>query len=319
MKKRYGLLFLFCLLMFFCVNIDGVKADETKECFYKGYVSERLPVRNGRTTQEHKYTAAVGLTYTCKTNGDCSAKYVAKRTVLGGNKDIDFSARENVINTSSEFYSNGKIVCPPNIYIKHNGTYWDFSYKYKDGIDSLRLSDFDGSLNSAVEKATSKDEGIYDGKSEAGTGKPSDDASIESIKEWARGAQGSQSIENTGVTGDSNEISCSALLGKKFSNFLKQAFWLISIFGILLLIIFAAIDFIKVITSSEDNAMSEALKKVKNRVISIILLLLLPILVNFIIEILNNNSYVIKTINEKNEEVHTSIKIGKLSDCNITN
>ena len=81
---------------------------------------------------------------------------------------------------------------------------------------------------------------------------------------------------------------------------------------------FASLDFIKVITASEDNAMSEAFKKVKNRIIAVIILLLLPLLVNFLIGIVNKSATVVETVDSSTgKTVKKEIKIGKLDDCNI--
>ncbi len=130
---------------------------------------------------------------------------------------------------------------------------------------------------------------------------------VDAIKKWAEDKKNSQ--KNADIDIDANdELNCSQVLGDSFVEVLSSALLLICISGVVILIFMMASDFIKSITSGEADAMAEAFKKSKTRIIATIILLLLPILVNFIINILNNNF----RIEEGN------IKIGDISECNIS-
>ena len=132
---------------------------------------------------------------------------------------------------------------------------------------------------------------------------------VEGVKEWANAGR---SESESGIEGETP--SCSALLATKtgektsIADFIKGLVIVISIVGIVILIVSTSGDFIKAITSGEADKMSDTFKKFKNRIIALIVLLLLPILVNWIINVLNN--YLIVDYNG-------NIRIGNVSDCEI--
>lgn len=65
---------------------------------------------------------------------------------------------------------------------------------------------------------------------------------------------------------------------------------LISVVGIILLVAMTSISFVKAIVASDDNKIKDAAKSLKTRIIVIIILLVLPVLLSFIINIVNSNS-----------------------------
>lgn len=80
------------------------------------------------------------------------------------------------------------------------------------------------------------------------------------------------------------------LINTKLTNLLKSIFLLISVVGIILLVAMTSISFVKAIVASDDNKIKDAAKGLKTRIIVIIILLILPVLLSFIINVVNSNS-----------------------------
>ncbi|MDD6323318.1 MAG: hypothetical protein PUA73_01760 [Bacilli bacterium] len=80
------------------------------------------------------------------------------------------------------------------------------------------------------------------------------------------------------------------LINTKLTNLLKSIFLLISVVGIILLVAMTSISFVKAIVASDDNKIKDAAKGLKTRIIVIIILLVLPVLLSFIINVVNSNS-----------------------------
>ncbi len=329
MKKKYGLLFLLCLLMFFCVNIDGAQArldeggggkvtknDGPKSCLYSG----TLPSYSVDSTSS---AAAIALTYDCTypTSPKCKAEYYAvKHSETSSSGTVKFTLDNSYAfandTNMSHFYNNTiGIYCPAYLYVGtvYDGTSATYNMYYTNATRAATVfhsKTFSGDVNSAADKLAKEGGSSSRGDSDSTENQDMTDDIKKRAKE-EREKQGNSNIDTT-------QINCSEVLGDKFTTFLKSAFLIISVGGIVLLIVFASLDFIKVITASEDNAMSEAFKKVKNRIIAVIILLLLPLLVNFLIGIVNKSATVVETVDSSTgKTVKKEIKIGKLDDCNI--
>ena len=87
---------------------------------------------------------------------------------------------------------------------------------------------------------------------------------------------------------DSLGDPCS-IIGPTLQKMLQTAFWIISVGGIMLLVVMPAVSFIKAITGSDDEKFRDAIKHLFTRIIVIIILLLLPMLLSFIITLINNS------------------------------
>ena len=70
---------------------------------------------------------------------------------------------------------------------------------------------------------------------------------------------------------------------------LSNAFWLISVVGIILVVVMTAIGFVKAIVGSDDEKLRDAFSHLITRIIVVIILLLLPMILTFVINIVNNN------------------------------
>lgn len=107
---------------------------------------------------------------------------------------------------------------------------------------------------------------------------------IEKIQNWG----------NYGKNGDEYRIDGSdcTIISGELQTKLSQLFWVITIVGILLLIVMTAIEFIKVITASEEDGLKGAFKHTVIRAVCAIILLLLPVLINAVINIINDNNFI---------------------------
>ncbi len=74
------------------------------------------------------------------------------------------------------------------------------------------------------------------------------------------------------------------------ATYLSQIFWLICVVSIIFLVVMTAIDFIKAIVGSEEDKLLKAFKNFKTRIIVVIILILLPAIVSFAINIYNQNA-----------------------------
>ena len=82
-----------------------------------------------------------------------------------------------------------------------------------------------------------------------------------------------------------------------------------------MVVVFGIMEFIKAISSSDDDALAKAFKRLKVRIISIIILLILPVFVNLLLGLINDNVH-FKIVNgEGTVTEDVSIQIGKASDC----
>ena len=73
---------------------------------------------------------------------------------------------------------------------------------------------------------------------------------------------------------------------------LQNAFFLISVIGIILVVVMTALSFVKAVVGSDDEKLRDALKHLVTRIIVIIILLLLPMILDFIISIINTTGEV---------------------------
>lgn len=106
-------------------------------------------------------------------------------------------------------------------------------------------------------------------------------------------AHGNNSIINDGIheiTPDNpgEDVSgCEGLIGENTLKFLKGILNLIMIVGPILAFVLGAYDIAVAIASGEEDAKKKGIKKMKNRLIAAVILLLLPALVEFILNFFN--------------------------------
>lgn len=116
---------------------------------------------------------------------------------------------------------------------------------------------------------------------------------------------------------ENGDVSCVSLLGDDNVELISTGFLVISIIGIILLIVLVATDFVKAVAASDDDENKKAFKNFKIRLISIVILLLLPVLVNFVLNFVDDHLY-LETVNSKGEKTgESSIKFGNVKDCGL--
>ena len=101
----------------------------------------------------------------------------------------------------------------------------------------------------------------------------------ENVKKWAESVNGSL-IYNAADPCD--------LISGEISEFLNNLFGYISVGGIVLVVILSLIDLIKVVVGHDDAGLKNFFNNLKSRIIAVIILLLLPVILTFIIDIINN-------------------------------
>lgn len=326
-KKLYILMFVFM----FCFSIGGVKAV-TKECFYEGQV---IFTNGNHTGTNFNQTVGVGIKYTCKKNGKCSSEYAAGYTDSNGkSQSLSFTnAKDNFgSNKGSSVYSDGEIKCPSKVVITKTGNNFYFHYKCVSGEaangkclgNGVKISEIETpSGNSLQEKVKSiTDDGSYYAPS--GETTPATQPKTKAKKNTTRNHKSVDNIINYYTVdgkkkvayGVDGKITCTELIGDDNVKKIHSYLLLICVAGVVIVVILGSLDFIKAIASSDDDALASAGKRIKYRIISVIILLLLPALVNFILSMADDNlHFEIRDPNNNKKKNDISIKLGKASDC----
>lgn len=145
-----------------------------------------------------------------------------------------------------------------------------------DEITSQMESSCAEQANKASQRTTTPSE-----SSGSSSGDSTCDETCQKIINWAK----AEGYNTTSKVGD----PCNAISGT-VTKILQSIFMLISVVGIILLVAMTSISFVKAIVASDDNKIKDAAKSLKTRIIVIIILLVLPVLLSFIINIVNSNS-----------------------------
>ncbi len=87
-----------------------------------------------------------------------------------------------------------------------------------------------------------------------------------------------------------NDVDSCALISGNVQTLLHDVFLYICIAGIIILIVMTIINLIKVITGADDNLLKNFAKSLKTRIICLIILLILPTIVTFAIQVINGQA-----------------------------
>lgn len=313
--KKHVKTFIFVMIMFVClfVNINGVKADggncavstkvsEAYACDYSsdnaasnvkytmffiknssgGYCAEiadlSLTIKGGFFSN---VVNEVTFGWTFKDASDQSFTEQEKRQVAG--IELDASTIKSVFDNKS---------CPR---LKMNVFTYDFGDTGAKKL-SIATEDSDDWLMCQITAGTSTYFNEFCVLSDGTNGRTiskeeaqqtvedatedRDGANLEKIIWWAE----DNGYDNVDSLGD----DCS-IISNSLKDILSSAFWIICIAGIILVVVMTAISFIKAITGSDDEKFRDAIKNLFTRLIVIIILLMLPALLTFIINIINSN------------------------------
>lgn len=373
MNNKYLRLVLFVFVMFFCVNISGVKADNfmfaafssnasevsgnIKNIGYNGALKTGTPIQctinvidddagsfsctyNAQNNIGAKFTFAVpvdektqkqiGISFS-NSRGDNNALRITKfnsdcEDISDGNSGTRVKC--TIKKVVFKWESHDKCETPSRTggpkgltgIVACTGGSSIFCDKYKDMKDDeikdacpgAYEDDNDLTGKDILKKCETLDTAAFDKWCKNGKVEGESSENKESVKsildyKWE--------TKDYGISGD-GEIECTTLLGDNVQ-LISGIFLVISVIGVVLVIALGISDFVKAVASNDDDANMQAFKRLKNRIISVVILLLLPVLINLVLGFINDNVYYQKVdINgETGEQV--SIKIGKVSDCGL--
>lgn len=304
MNKNIIKITLITAIMFFGVfftNIDSAKAAESCVCSFFGEdggetIGQKENQQKRKTIYLVQFTVYKGQhTYT---NSDI--KYFGEATVsetdtgYAGTNTTEVKAMLTP-NPSAKFmdkYNTGSFTsvvekkCTKTACAGIDVTFHSYRMSKEIGLQVRRENlDGDGSHNADL-FAISNDEAEVVKSSEYdidGNGVITK-TDFDGIEQWGDKGKDNEQYE-------SGENNC-AIIPIDLRDKLSQLFWAITIVGILLLIIMTAIEFIKVVTASEEDGLKGAFKHTVIRAICAIILLLLPMLINMVINIVNDNNFI---------------------------
>ncbi len=326
-QKYFGVrLVLFAIISFLFFNVSTAKADSCQYgiiCIYKGCVTSTCKSASSGTGLQYNATI-LGVVYRCDSHStsisDCeefeSWAYLAENNIdsdasgvaeevnnwvnydsmFGGPSDSNYYSVN--LKMQGYFSSRTSYYCPSMYgsystavinggYYFSNGSGTSLTYMSQSSSTCISEDDSDSDVHSQlVELVTGATEDAYnvdtvsdyiDSLTETDSS-DSDGSIIEKIVAW-----GSSTL---GLDYDLSSDSCS-LISAEVREFLGDVFSYMSIIGIVILVIMTGINVVKVITASEDDALKGFLKNLWKRIVCLIILLLLPMLVTFIIQVVN--------------------------------
>ena len=304
-------------IMFFSVffiNIDNAEADGDgtgyAKCVYE-FTEDRYNI------SPYRYYVVTVVAYKVGNSFDSYKGYATVDCTKGDEKDsklysdlCSFSGTEynyifhNMLSYQQHFkknvltdknnHNNPTWGCPSKIYInkdKYNNSMslW-FDEKTCNnknyGMKCSVIADLKD--NKSKQEGTPFDDGekkedqwLDDSTGQLTTEDP-DTQDIKSIIKWGTDSKG---------TGASYQYGNCDIIPENIRNFLSSFFTIISIIGMILLVVMSAIEFIKAVTGSDEDGLKGAIKHTFIRIICAIILLLLPMLITWILNIANNNNY----------------------------
>ena len=149
-------------------------------------------------------------------------------------------------------------------------------------IEQGETVDEDDLQDQATEDASDAYADEETGKNDAKDNQASGGVDTQAIVDWANNHGYGNSVTSIGDP-------CT-VINPELQKMLSGAFWLISIVGIVLLVVMTAIGFINAIVGSDDEKLKDAFKHLVTRIIVVIILLLLPMILSFIITLINDSA-----------------------------
>lgn len=309
-KKFFRLLFgIILFLNFLFLNMDSAAAKISNN---KGYAFCTYTWIQSDSAQSTQYTGegiATSYTYSYIV-GFVAHKSNNKFIISKPNLDCWAEGNECSINNYERLESGLKRYyseqenwnCPDLIYVDHDGvgrgdlfkvnlsTEGDINFNIEAKASSSQVSN-NGSYTNALKKLNKiKAANGSTSTNYIGSGTPPPGVNgMDIVKDID--ANDIVAFDTDFVTPNTSDINCD-LISKTLMNDLKNFFLLIQVFGIVLLIIMSIIEFIRAITKSDNDGLKQATKNTYKRIIIVVLLLLLPVLVVWVLNIVNANAYV---------------------------
>lgn len=311
--KHFTFIFI-CFVSVFIFNISNVKADtETKNGYAKCVYHYVAQSQDGSSVSSVLYQAVVRVYDDI--NGKHQGYVIMKRSDpyleinTGGAKltRVIDTYNVNVDSLYKSFHKDGKFKCKKSVYIKWQDNGYAFSATKKDAYSAMTyLSNGSDVKNEAASFSAGDDDDNYTGVKSIGDSLTDNSSTYEkvtgvdtaAIERWAEKA-GESDVSSLGDACD--------IISADIAKLIKEAFLLISVVSIILIVVMTAASIIKAITGSDDEKFKDVYKNLMTRIIVIIILLLLPAFVTFVIDIVNDS-------------VDSTVQIGDSSDifCGIT-
>ena len=310
MKKENCKLFVFLFVLFtFLFNLDGVKAVENCSCYYQGVGTSD---DNGDAYQTI-YLAQIDFNKTEYENID--QYYNPKiaffgekghNTVTGESGKIEDKTSEvswlgvafseqfsDLYNTVAPVFDNCGVESCGNIrtkrYLGPFETADTGGLKFYSSSDSKQLLYEDlpfGTVGGVLYNLNSISKEEFDKlKSSENVSDTSEDMGLSGfsgIIKWGNLISGTGYYNISDVGNACNSVA-------PIADYLSKLLWLICVVAIIGLVVMTAINFIQAIVGSEEDKLLKAFKNLKTRIIVLFILILLPTIVGFVVNIYNSN------------------------------
>lgn len=297
---------LFVLFCFIFLGINDVKAADNCTCYYYGVLNNEV---NGAAYRTH-YLAQIDFN---KDSYESASVAYDPNIIFFGEKgdELDNGEDGKVEDETSQVKWNTSIIVSSDLYRKVEPVFDSCSVdscnniRVKRNLGPIEVQDTKGlkfiSFNNSkelsyeavnivgavvVELQSISKEDFDELKSSDNVGDTSEGmglSGIQGIVNWGNliSGTGYYNIDDVGK-------GCSTVA--PIATYLSQIFWLICVVAIVFLVVMTAIDFIKAIVGSEEDKLLKAFKNFKTRIIVVIILILLPTIVSFAINIYNQNA-----------------------------
>lgn len=230
---------------------------------------------------ENCFQGTVGSTFSC-------TGYILKNDCSEVNKIEDFRKKvmENYNKTITDFK---QIVLHDNVTVGNINTDGDSALMYKDVVDKKTtiLDSIEADLKRKLdiiecilEKLKNK-EGITEEER-----REIDEVLQEVADDKVRVVEERERLD-AGFNVDIGDYDCETLLGGELSEWIEKAFLVVQVGSVVLVVVLGMLDFSKATVSSEADAMKKAWNNFIKRSIAVAILIILPVIIEFLLGIFN--------------------------------
>lgn len=284
--KLFSLVFVLCMCTFFIGDKDVEAGSKTCTCVYSNTAcSVALGTNDWHlgTINDYRYTIAFVMDDSGKVNGNQVKVTKNGETVnskewpefVGETWPTEDEIKKAVTNCNTNncpvlkrrIANTATNNCSKQVAF-HTNHWFDVGW-VTVGVETISATP------SSSEK--SSDDVVKENQKKAVKNMQEADVDVNKIKKWGKQKTKTESKQ---------EGSCD-VINSDLRDFLKDFLGIISIVGIILLLLMTAMEFVKVITSSEEDSLRTAFKHTIIRIFCAILLLLLPTIVGAVINVIN--------------------------------
>lgn len=228
---------------------------------------------------ENCFQGTVGSTFSC-------TSYSLKNDCSEVNKIEDFrkNVMENYNKTITDFE---QIVLHDNVTVGNINTDGDIALMYTDVVDKKTtilesietdLKRKQDIIDCILEKLKNK-EGITEEER-----REIDEVSQKVADDRARVVEERERLE-VGFDVDDRDYDCETLLGGELLEWIEKAFFVVQVGSVVLVVVLGMLDFSKATVSSEADAMKKAWNNFIKRSIAVAILIILPVIIEFLLGI----------------------------------